>query len=128
MVREQSALCVGPQRRKPYRQLKKPPLCQLPVRSGCPSARRGVGWFCADGSGGGGGPKVGAAGKGLAGGAAAVTAIALWTLAGTGITTYTLPVSVSLVVTSRTTAPFRRSVSLPAYSTSTLLRGLFQSW
>ncbi len=48
MVREQSALCVGPQRRKPYRQLKKPPLCQLPVRSGCPSARRGVVWFCAD--------------------------------------------------------------------------------
>ena len=79
-------------------------------------------------AGGAGGPKVGAAGNGLVGGAATVTVIAFCTLAGTGITTYTLPVSVSFVVTSRTTVPFRVSVNLPAYSTSTLLRGLFQSW
>ena len=36
------------------------------------------------------------------------------TLGGTGATTYTLPVSVSLVVRSRTTAPFFRSVNRPA--------------
>jgi hypothetical protein len=53
-------------------------------------------------------------GTGLAGGAGTVTVIAFCTLAGTGITTYTLPVSVSIVVRSRTTVPFRRSVILPA--------------
>ena len=43
-----------------------------------------------------------------------VTLIAARTLAGTGATTYTLPVSVTSVVRSRTTAPFRRSTILPA--------------
>jgi hypothetical protein len=47
-------------------------------------------------------------------GACVVTFIAFCTLGGTGATTYTLPVSVSLVVRSRITAPFRRSVILPA--------------
>ena len=64
---------------------------------------------------------------GLAGGAGTVTVIAFRTLAGTGVTTYTLPVSVSTVVRSRTAVPFRRSVILPAYSASTLFNGLFQS-
>ena len=40
--------------------------------------------------------------------------IAAFTLAGTGITTYICPVSVSIVVMSRTTAPFFFSVILPA--------------
>ena len=40
--------------------------------------------------------------------------IAALTLAGTGITTYIWPVSVTVVVMSRTTAPFFFSVILPA--------------
>ena len=40
--------------------------------------------------------------------------MAFLTLAGTGITTYTLPVSVSVVVMSRTTVPLRRSTIFPA--------------
>ena len=47
-------------------------------------------------------------------GACVVTASAFCTLGGTGATTYTLPVSVSLVVRSRTSAPFLRSVKRPA--------------
>ena len=47
-------------------------------------------------------------------GAFVVTFIAFCTLGGTGATTYTLPVSVSLVVRSRTTAPFFRSINRPA--------------
>ena len=54
-------------------------------------------------------------------------AIAFLTLSGTGITTYKLPVSVSVVVTSRTIVPLRRSLIFPAYHTSTLFSGLFQS-
>ena len=53
--------------------------------------------------------------------------VAARTLAGTGATTYTLPVSVTSVVKSRTTAPFRRSAIRPAYNTSILFSGLFQS-
>ena len=56
-----------------------------------------------------------------------VTVIAAFTLAGTGATTYTFPVSVSFVVRSRTTAPLRRSTILPGYNTSILFKGLFQS-
>jgi hypothetical protein len=53
--------------------------------------------------------------------------IAALTLAGTGITTYICPVSVSVVVMSRTTVPFLFSVILPAYNASAGLSGLFQS-
>src|SRR5438093_5341915 len=120
MVDEQPSCCVGPQRRNPYRQFIAP-AAQLPVRSGFPLASRGVGCSGADG------PNVGGTGRGLSCGAASVTVIAFLTLAGTGITTYTLPVSVSVVVKSRTVAPFRRSVILPAYRASTLFSGLFQS-
>ena len=56
-----------------------------------------------------------------------MTLIAAFTLAGTGATTYTLPVSVTSVVRSRTTAPPRRSIILPAYNTPILFSGLFQS-
>ena len=77
---------------------------QLPVMSGCPPIR-GVGAVVLFG------------GSCLANtivGAFVVTFIAFWTLGGTGATTYTLPVSVTSVVRSRTTAPFFRSISLPA--------------
>ena len=76
----------------------------MPVRSGC-APIRGVGAV------------VFVGGSVLAhtiAGAFVVTFIAFCTLGGTGATTYTLPVSVSLVVRSRTTAPFLRSVSRPA--------------
>ncbi len=53
--------------------------------------------------------------------------IAALTLAGTGITTYICPVSVNVVVISRTTVPFRRSVILPATNASAGWSGLFQS-
>src|SRR5437764_1300595 len=123
IVDVQPGASVGPQRRNPYRQFI-PPAIQLPVRSGLPLAVRGVG-----GSGAAAACRGGPAGLGigLSGGAGTVTLIAFCTLAGTGMTTYTLPVSVSVVVRSRRVAPLRRSVSLPAYNASTLLSGLFQS-
>ena len=76
-----------------------------------------------------------AAGAGAAAGAnpdtqlggCSVGVIAALTLAGTGITTYICPVSVNVVVTSRTTVPFRRSVILPATNASAGWSGLFQS-
>ena len=77
---------------------------QLPVRSGCPPIR-GVGAV------------VFVGGSVLAHtmvGAFVVTFIAFCTLGGTGATTYTLPVSVSRVVRSRTTAPFFFSINRPA--------------
>jgi hypothetical protein len=84
-----------------------PPPPQLPVRSGFPLAILGVGSF-----------DVRLAVRSLAnsvrGGAACPGVIAARTLAGTGMTAYTLPVSISTVVRSRTTVPLRRSVILPA--------------
>lgn len=47
-------------------------------------------------------------------GSSAVTLIAVFTLAGTGARTWTLPVSVCSVVRSRTAVPFLRCVILPA--------------
>src|SRR6516165_7967644 len=97
--------CVGPHRRVPLPVIRRGGAPQVPVMSGLPLASRGVttaavcvvaaldvrvqlgGWF--------------------------VGLIAALTLAGTGITTYICPVSVSVVVMSRTTAPFLRSVILP---------------
>src|SRR5688500_19369603 len=60
-------------------------------------------------------------------GGCSVGLIAALTLAGTGITTYICPVSVHVVVISRTTVPFRRSIILPATNASAGWRGLFQS-
>jgi hypothetical protein len=53
--------------------------------------------------------------------------IAALTLAGTGITTYICPVSVTVVLMSRTTVPFFFSVIVPAKNASAGLSRLFQS-
>ena len=74
-----------------------PPPPQLPVRSGFPLAIRGVGSF--DSS-----LTARSLAKSVGGGAGCPGVIAARTLAGTGMTTYTLPVSVSTVVRSRTSA------------------------
>jgi len=77
---------------------------QLPVRSGCAPSRGTVAVVLAGGS----------CFANTILGAGAVTLIAFCTLAGTGATTYTLPVSVWEVVRSRTTAPFFFSINRPA--------------
>ena len=97
-----------------------PPPIQLPVRSGLPAAVRGVASFdssftCRSLA-----VRAGAS-------AALPGVIALRTLAGTGTTTYTLPVSVCSVVRSRTVWPLRFSVILPVYCASIGFSGLFQS-
>src|SRR4051812_33936102 len=90
-----------------------------PVRSGFPFASPGV---------------IAAAASGFAGWAGSVQFGGWWVgliaalmLAGTGTTTYICPVSVSVVVMSRTTVPFFFSIIRPAYNASAGLSGLFQS-
>src|SRR5262245_14073449 len=97
--------------------------------SGFPLASLGVAISDLGAGAGAGGPARGTAGpKALnqAGGCHVVSLAAL-TLAGTTNTTYTCPVSVHVVVISRTTVPFRRSVILPATKASAGWSGLFQS-
>src|SRR6185436_6555973 len=112
--------CVGPHRRAPppVIGLYAPP--QTPVKSGLPSARRGVATAAADGGG-------GFAGVIVQFGGVSVGLIAALMLPGAGTTTYICPVSVSVVVMSRTTVPFFFSTILPAYIASAGFSGLFQS-
>src|ERR1700681_6703 len=112
--------CVGPHRRFPPPVIGLAPAPQTPVRSGFPLASRGVttAAVCV---------AAGALGVRVQLGGWFVGLIAALTLAGTGTTTYICPVSVSVVVMSRTTVPFFFSVILPAYNASAGLSGLFQS-
>src|SRR5688572_12253554 len=104
---------------------------QLPVMSGFPLASLGVTTGVAEA---GAGVGFARAARGTGGpnaviqaGGCSVGLIAALTLAGTGITTYICPVSVHVVVMSRTTVPFRRSIILPATNASAGWSGLFQS-
>src|SRR5687767_7511122 len=106
---------------------------QLPVMSGFPLASLGVTTGVAE-AGAGAGVGFARAARGTGGpnaviqaGGCSVGLIAALTLAGTGITTYICPVSVHVVVMSRTTVPFRRSIILPATNASAGCSGLFQS-
>src|SRR5262245_38632331 len=112
--------CVGPHRRFPPPPIGFGARPQFPVRSGFPSARRGVAAaaVCVAGA---------ASTDNVQLGGWCVGLIAALTLAGTGTTTYICPVSVWVVVMSRTTVPFFFSVILPAYMASAGLSGLFQS-
>src|SRR5688572_23376408 len=88
------------------------PLASLGVTTGAvPAAGAGAGA---------GGPVRGTGGPNAVtqAGGCSVGLIAPLTLAGTGITTYLCPVSVHVVVISRTAVPFRRSVILPATNAS----------
>src|SRR5687767_16027932 len=97
---------------------------QLPVMSGFPLASLGVTTGAA-GAGAGGSVGVDRLASGTRGpnavsqaGGCSVGLIAALTLAGTGITTYICPVSVHVVVISRTTVLFRRSIIRPAMNAS----------
>ena len=50
------------------------------------------------------------------------------TLAGTGICTYTCPISVSVVLKSRTTVPLRLSTMVAGHMASILCNSLLKSW